>query len=150
KAVILGLLGETPDEVVVEDIEATVARVRKSASLKLLKRQDITFGPDDLLFLRKTLPYHPNGMRLVALDGAGNTLRARAYYSVGGGFVVDEEAAEGQDPLKVDATPVRHPFHSAAELLGICKQHGLRISDVMLENEKAFRPEADTRAGLLR
>jgi L-serine dehydratase len=89
-------------------------------------------------------------MRFTALDGAGAPLRARVYYSVGGGFVVDEHAAEGQSPIRADATPLAYPFTTAAELLVHCQRGGLPISRVMLENEKAWRPAAETEAALLR
>jgi L-serine dehydratase len=89
-------------------------------------------------------------MRFTATDAAGEIVLARVYYSVGGGFVVDEEAAAGQSPLKKDTRPLAYPFASAAELLSHCEASGHPISRVMLENEKAFRPEAETRSALLR
>jgi L-serine dehydratase len=150
KAVILGLLGETPDGVDVERVDATVASVRRSGRLSLLGRHPIAFEEPALAFLRKSLPFHPNGMRFTALDAAGQELRARVYYSVGGGFVVNEEAARGESPIKEDEAPTPFPFRSGAELLRICADHALSISQVMLENEKALRPEADIRAELLR
>jgi L-serine dehydratase len=69
---------------------------------------------------------------------------------VGGGFVVDENAASGQNPIKEESTALPFPFHTAAELLGHCRKHGVPMSHVMLENEKAWRPEPEIRAGLLR
>jgi L-serine dehydratase len=150
KAVILGLMGETPDGVDVERVDATVASVRRSGRLSLLGRHPIAFEDPALAFLRKSLPFHPNGMRFTALDAAGRELRARVYYSVGGGFVVDEQAARGESPIKEDETPVPFPFRSGAELLRRCADHGLSISQVMLENEKAVRAEVDVRADLLR
>src|SRR5262249_33857794 len=84
------------------------------------------------------------------LDAHGEALRARVYYSVGGGFVVDESAAEGQSPVKEDATPLPCPFRTAAELLAHCRERQVRISQVMLENERVWRPEPEIRAGLLR
>jgi L-serine dehydratase len=89
-------------------------------------------------------------MRFSAWDTAGAELAVRIYYSVGGGFVVNESATPGESPLREDETPVRFPFRSAAELLAHCERERLSISSVMLENEKAWRSEADIRAGLLR
>jgi L-serine dehydratase len=151
KAVILGLLGETPEGVDVETIADRVAAVRQSSRLRVLGRHEVEFRePEHLLFKRESLPYHPNGLRFTALHDAGRALHARAYYSVGGGFVVDEEAAAGQSPIKEDARPLAHPFASGDELLAQCEATGFPISRVMLENERAFRPEAETRAGLRR
>jgi len=151
KAVILGLMGQTPEGVDVSGIPDLVARVRREGRLPLLGRHEIGFKEaEHLHMLRKTLPYHPNGMRFTALDADGHALRTRVYYSVGGGFVVDEQVAEGKSPIKPDATPLPYPFRSAIELLGHCKAHGLSISRVMLENEKVWRTEEDVRAGLLR
>ena len=93
RAVILGLMGETPEGVDIESIPGKVAAVRDRGRLKLLGEHDVAFRPkEDLRFLRESLPFHPNGMRFTALDAKGEPLRSRVYYSVGGGFVVDEEA----------------------------------------------------------
>jgi L-serine dehydratase len=87
-------------------------------------------------------------MTLAALDEAGNTLAKRTYYSVGGGFVVDETQV-GADRIQADATQLQYPYRSGAELLALCEKHGLSISSLMLENEKAWRPEAEVRQKLL-
>jgi L-serine dehydratase len=150
KAVILGLLGETPEGVEVEAIPALVAAVRREGRLALLGKHPVAFREAEHLLLHRTsLPFHPNGMRFTALGGGGE-LRSRVYYSVGGGFVVDEAATFGASPVKEDERPLPHPFASAAELLDHCRRAGLPMSRIMLENEGAFRPEAETRAALLR
>jgi len=87
-------------------------------------------------------------MRFFAYDGAGAEVRERTYYSVGGGFVVDEAAA-GADRIKPDDTPVRYPFSTGAELLAHCDASGLPLSAVMLANELSWRSEAEVRDGLL-
>jgi L-serine dehydratase len=151
RAVILGLMGETPEEVDVETITPRVSAVRESGRLRVLGRHEVAFRPaEHLAFRRESLPFHPNGMRFTALDAQGEPLRARVYYSVGGGFVVGEDAAEGKGPNAEGGRRVPHPFTTAAELLQACATHGLAISEVMLRNETARRPEADVRAGLLR
>jgi L-serine dehydratase len=151
RAVILGLMGETPEGVDIEAIPDTVAAVRDTGQLRVLHEHEVVFRPkEDLKFLRESLPFHPNGMRFTALDAQGTPLRARVYYSVGGGFVVDEQATGAGAPIKEDTNRLPHPFKTAAELLKICAQNHLSISDVMLANEKTVRPEADIRAGLLR
>jgi L-serine dehydratase len=103
----------------------------------------------DLRFLqRESLPRHPNGMRFRALDGAGAELLAGNYYSVGGGFVLSEREADAGAAGAANVT-VPHPFRSASELLELCGRHGKPIADLVLENELAWRDEAEVRAGLL-
>jgi L-serine dehydratase len=117
----------------------------------LLRLREIVFRETEhLQMLRKTLPYHPNGMRFRAFDASGAELVGRVYYSVGGGFVVDDQAAQGQSPIRADQTAQRFPFRTAADLLALCQKNGLSISDVMLANEKAWRSEDEIRGGLLR
>jgi L-serine dehydratase len=150
KAVLLGLEGQKPESVDPEAAEQRLAEIREARQLRLLGRHPIAFTEDAHLTLhrRKSLPYHSNGMVFRALDAAGQTLSARTYYSVGGGFVVDEAAA-GADRIKPDATPLRYPFTTGAQLLRHCAESGRSISDIMLENETAWRTEAEIRAGLL-
>jgi L-serine dehydratase len=150
KAVMLGLEGEAPETVDTGTVAERLAQIRETGRLCLLGRKTIAFAEKDHLVLhrRKSLPHHPNGMRFTASDAAGQELRGAVYYSVGGGFVVDE-AALGADRIKPDTTPLPYPFTTGAELLRLCRQHGLSISELMLENEKAWRDEAEIRARLL-
>ncbi|MBS0551273.1 MAG: L-serine ammonia-lyase, partial [Proteobacteria bacterium] len=151
KAVLLGLEGEAPDLVDPEQVDSKLARIRGEQRLLLAGEHPIAFVERDHLVMhrRQSLPFHPNGMRITAFDAAGETLRSKVYYSVGGGFVVDESAA-GADRIVEDTTPLTHPFHSAAELLARCRESNASISQLMLENERAWRSDAETRAGLLR
>src|SRR5690606_3007648 len=96
----------------------------------------------------KALPYHANGMTLWAYDASGATLLEKTYYSVGGGFVVDEEAV-GADRIKLDDTVLKYPFRTGDELLRLTRETGLSISALMLENERAWRTEEEIREGLL-
>ncbi|GHJ10492.1 L-serine dehydratase [Micromonospora humidisoli] len=150
RAVLLGLAGESPETVDTDSVGPRVAEIRARRRLALLGSQEIDFEPDRDLVLhrRRSLPYHPNGMIFSAWDAAGAQLRTRTYYSVGGGFVVDEAAA-GADRITADTTAVRHPFSTGAELLDVTAGTGLSISGVMLANELSWRSEADVRAGLL-
>ena len=150
RAVLLGLEGEVPETVDTDSVGPRVERIRTQRRLDLFGSQGIDFDPDADLVLhrRRSLPYHPNGMTFAAYDAAGNEVRSRTYYSVGGGFVVDEAAA-GADRIKADTTRVKHPFLTGAELLEVTTGTGLSISGVMLANELSWRSEADVRAGLL-
>ena len=150
KAVLLGLQGEAPDLVDTGTVAAKLEVIRSSKRLQLLGEKDIAFNEGEQLLMvkRQSLPFHPNGMRFTAYDAAGSELLNKVYYSVGGGFVVNEEAA-GKDRIVPDTTTLRYPFKSAAEMLRMCAEHQLSVSQLMLENESAWRPEAETRAGLL-
>ncbi len=150
KAVVLGLSGEEPESVDPAAADPLVAGVRESGRLRLLGEREIACdsGEDVVLHRRKRLPFHSNAMRFAALDQAGSEISARTYYSVGGGFVLGEDAA-GQPQIVPDATPVPFPFLSGAQLLGRCADHGLPISGVMLANELVRRDEAAVRSGLL-
>ncbi|HYD95526.1 MAG TPA: L-serine ammonia-lyase [Noviherbaspirillum sp.] len=151
KAVILGLLGEAPDLVDTDTVEGTLAKVRSSKRIVLLGEREVTFIESEhlLLYKRQSLPHHPNGMRFTAYGAGAQEIESKVYYSVGGGFVVNEDAV-GADRIVPDTTLVRYPFKSAEQLLATCREHKLSISQLMLENEKAWRPEEETRQGLLR
>ncbi|MBH3426274.1 L-serine ammonia-lyase [Pseudomonas alkylphenolica] len=149
KAVLLGLEGEHPDTVETSMVADRLGMIRQHGRLSLLGEKSIRFvEKEHLAMIRKPLPYHPNGMILRAFDAAGLQLCSREYYSVGGGFVVDE-AAVGVDRIVEDRTPLRFPFLSGRELLAQCTQHGLSISQLMAENETAWRSPEQTREGLL-
>ncbi|MGV9787892.1 L-serine ammonia-lyase [Streptomyces sp. NPDC003435] len=150
KAVLLGLEGASPRTVDVEGADDRVEAIRTSGRLNLLGEHEIAFSYDDDLVLhrRETLPYHANGMTLWAYDASGAELLTKTYYSVGGGFVVDEEAV-GADRIVLDDTVLKYPFRTGDELLRLTKETGLSISALMLENERAWRTEDEIRAGLL-
>ncbi|MFM9443345.1 L-serine ammonia-lyase [Streptomyces acidiscabies] len=150
KAVLLGLEGDSPRTVDVEGADERVEAIKSTGSLRLLGEREIAFSFDDDLILhrRKALPYHANGMTLWAYDASGAEVLTRTYYSVGGGFVVDEEAV-GADRIKLDDTALKYPFRTGDELLRLTQETGLSISSLMLENERAWRTEDEIRAGLL-
>jgi len=149
KAVILGLEGNRPETVDTDNADARVAEVRADRRLRLSGARDIEFDADDVVMHRtKTLPAHPNGMIFRAFDPARKMLLESTYYSVGGGFVVDEAAA-GADRIVEDSTPIPYPFTTGAELLAVCAESGKRISDIMMANELAWRTEEEVRAELL-
>ncbi|MBB0243711.1 L-serine ammonia-lyase [Streptomyces alkaliphilus] len=156
KAVLLGLEGHAPDTVDVERADAEVERIRGEKRLRLLGAEAadgpvLDFDPDTDLVLhrRRSLPYHANGMTLCARDADGEQVLEKTYYSVGGGFVVDGDAV-GEKRIKPDDTELRHPFRTGDELLRLTRETGLSVSALMLENETAWRPEAEVRDGLLR
>jgi len=150
KAVMLGLEGEAPELIDPATIPDRIAAIRSRKALRLLGGQRVDFNEADHLVFhrRRTLPFHPNGMCFTASDARGEPLCSRTYYSVGGGFVVNN-ADIGEQRIKEDDMRLPHPYQSGAELLQHCVTHGLSISALMLENEQAWRSEPAIRDGLL-
>ncbi|MCQ9164459.1 L-serine ammonia-lyase [Arthrobacter sp. STN4] len=150
KAVVLGLAGHEPETVDTSKADDLVAAAALDAELMLAgtRRVEFNFEEDVLLHRRKSLPAHPNGMTFRAFDHLGDVVRERSYYSVGGGFVVDEQAV-GADRVVLDDTVLPYPFTTADELLATCAREGLSISGVMLANEMVWHTEEELRAKLL-
>ena len=150
KAVVLGLTGEQPHLVDPVAADPAVAAVRTTGRIALGGVREVPFAVDDdvVLHRRKRLAFHSNGMLFTARDAEGGVIDRREYYSVGGGFVLDEDDA-GRPLLVEDPTPVRHPFSTGDEMLARTHETGRRISDVMLANELSWRSEDEVRAGLL-
>ncbi|HJU84026.1 MAG TPA: L-serine ammonia-lyase [Holophagaceae bacterium] len=147
KAVMLGLEGETPEGVPIESVPARLTAIREGGRLNLLGEHAIAFKEaDHLRFERKTLPFHPNGLRFTAWDGDGVELDSKVYFSIGGGFVVDEG---GGAEAESESHKLPYRFASGAELLAICEREGLSISAVMAANEAALKRVPDLRQGLL-
>jgi L-serine dehydratase len=147
RAIILGLLGETPDQVDPETIDNKLQVVRDTESIDLLGQHRIEFDePKDLLFRKtETMPGHSNTVRFTALDAKGQALASDIYYSVGGGFI----QREGDDALTSQKrAAVPYPFRSADDLLRIGEETGFSIWQIALANERAWRPEAEIRTYL--
>ena len=150
-AVLLGLEGYEPESVDPLAVNDILLRIRKDNQLHLNSKRLIDFleSEDLIMHKRKALPFHPNGMRIYAFNQQGEIICQRDYYSVGGGFVVDEDAV-GADRIKEDDTQLPYPYHSADELLSLCNQHDMRICDLMMENEKSWREEVQVKSELLK
>ncbi|ALM53532.1 L-serine ammonia-lyase [Halomonas huangheensis] len=146
-ATVMGLMGERPDRIDPAMVAPCVEELLESQTLMLDGRVAVPFiWARDLQWHDESLPYHPNAMTLIA-KGHSEELARETYYSIGGGFVVDEaQAREGS--LDSDTTALPYDFNSAAELMALCRLHDLSISELMMENEKAWRSEAEVRAGL--
>jgi L-serine dehydratase len=153
KAVILGLAGELPETVDTDNVENFLEQTRKTEKLALLGEHEVTFPSEGAITFhrRKTMPKHANAMELKLLKG-DDVIYSDLYYSIGGGFIVrDEDFDETlEEAIEQSSKPIPYPFDSAAELLGHCKEHGLRISSLMMANEKVFRSEDEIRDGLMK
>ncbi len=137
KSVVIGLLGERPALVNPEIIDPTVESIKSDGRLNLLGKYDIEFiWERDMLLLEENLPYHPNAMRLNAYSAGGEQLYSNTYYSIGGGFVIDESHASSDAHL-VPQVELPYEFNNAVELLELCKANNFTISQLMMENEKS-------------
>jgi L-serine dehydratase len=150
-AVLWGLEGADPESVDPVFGRQRADEIRQSGRLRLNGKHEIEFDQDEdlILYRRRSLPFHPNGMTFTGFDEASEVVSERTYYSIGGGFVLDDDGS-GHPQFVPDPTEVPYPFRTGNELLRACADHGLSISDVMLANECARRSEAEVRAGLLR
>ncbi len=142
RAVLLGLSGNEPATIDPALIESTVAQIRSAQRIHLAGTRSIPFDEArDLLFRREQMfppgarMQHPNGLRCTVFDSEGAVLDQRTYFSVGGGFIVEDGTTE---TLVQNQKRIPFPFHSAAELLTLAHQHELSISQLMLENECAL------------
>ena len=149
KAVLMGLEGHWPNEIDPDLIPDALARIRKEKRIRLLGRHKIAFDEKQDLAMnkRQKLPFHTNGMRFAAYDAAGDVLATRDYYSVGGGFVVNQDEA-AEDRIVADTTELPYPFRSGADLLAQCENNGLNIAGLMFANEHAWRDGTAIRQGL--
>jgi len=143
RAVLLGLAGNEPATIDPAAIEATVAAIRQERRLRLAGKREIGLDEArDLIFHRDTMyppgakTQHPNGLRMTAFDAAGAVVDQRTFFSVGGGFIV-EDGADAQAAAQ-SGSQVPYPFRSAAELLANADQNGLTIAGLMMANERAL------------
>jgi L-serine dehydratase len=145
-AILLGLSGDDPVDFEVDQVLPKTENIRSSKKLQLAGKKEIGFSADDdLLFLfNESLPYHPNAVTFQAFLSDGTAV-SETYYSIGGGFVVREG---GQDSSKTEVD-LPFPIETAHNLLHWCIKTGLKISEVVMENELAWRTEQETRTGVL-
>lgn len=146
-ALLLGLEGELPELVDPDVIIPRYLALKSGAKLRLAGTHWVAFDEARDVQLRwECLPQHTNGLQLAAFDVAGQVLLAKTYYSVGGGFVVDDDEPQ----FAIDSMPaaVPFPFSSAAELVALCQQHQLSIAELMLANEKVHRTESAIASGV--
>src|SRR5688572_26782803 len=149
KAVLMGLEGHLPNEIDPDLIPEALERIRSSKRINLFGRHEIGFDEkhDLIMNKRQKLPFHTNGMRFTAFDADGNVIATRDYYSVGGGFVVNQDEA-AEDRIVADTTDQPYPFHSGDQLLAQAASSGLTIAEMMMANERVWRSDEQINAGL--
>ncbi len=146
-AVQLGLAGEDPVTCEVNGIDAKVDKIRRDKKLRLNGQFEIDFDPlTDIEFLfEESLPFHPNAMTFLLTLQNGEQL-ASTWYSIGGGFVLKEGETAAGGKSSVD---LPFPIDTARQLLQWCIKTGFSISELVMENEQAWRSEAETKAGVM-
>ncbi len=148
-AVMMGLEGQWPDRIDPDIIPASMARIRGDKRIRLHGVHEIGFDEkhDMIMNKRQKLPFHTNGMRFTAYDAAGEVIATRDYYSVGGGFVVNQDEA-AEDRIVADTSVVPYPFASGDELLMRARDTGLSFAQMIYANEQVWRSAAEIDAGL--
>jgi len=140
-AIIMGLAGYLPHNVDIEGIPGFIAKVNKTTQLPLAEGKQVArFDPaTDMIFHKTFLPLHENGMTITALADTA-VLYKQTYYSIGGGFIVDEAHFNQQEehPIKVP-----YPYANAADLLRHCQESGLSLSSLVMKNELALHSKAE-------
>lgn len=146
-AIQLGLMGYDPETIETKFIDTIVEKIRKDEKINLSGTHEIGFFYDrDIIFSDEILPLHANAMKLSA-SNADEILRSDTFYSVGGGFVLNEEEMIKETPEEKSVVP--YPFHTAEQLLILCKTYNLSISELIMENEKTWRTEQQIKEGIL-
>ena len=157
RAVVMGLAGYEPETVPAGICRDHMEAVETAGVLEVHGVGPVPFSPAaDIRFLPgRVLPYHVNGMTLTAHRAGGGEALRRTFYSVGGGFVMEDAGEPGAPSIRALAAPgaararaAPHPFSSSAELLEICRREGLAVSDVVMANEASARPREEVIAHL--
>lgn len=139
-AVMLGLSGQDPEYIPVENIDGIIKTIEKTNTLLLANEYAISFHiHDDIIFNKDFLPFHSNGMMFTAYNAVGDEYTA-TYYSIGGGFVVKEERTNAKEKIKIKCA-FPYLVNKAAELLNFCISEEKSISEIVYENEKSMRTE---------
>src|SRR6478672_1907781 len=155
-AILLGLEGFHPEQILPEEVEGRLAAIAETGTLQLAGAGDgdgvaLPYGVQDMVLRPLTiLPRHTNGMTFTVSDADGEVLHKATFFSVGGGFIVregEEDAALKELDESKKELPL--PFRTAAELLGRCQSKGLSIGEIMFVNERASKTEEEIREGLL-
>ena len=153
KAVILGLAGQLPESCDPDAVPGILKKVEDHEQIEMANGHSARFPREGAIVFhrRKTLKEHSNGMELIAYDHNKEVVMSEIYFSIGGGFIVKAEDFANEKAAATQFAadnPPPYPFNTGAELLKLCKDHGLSIAALMMENEKAIRTEAEIVQGL--
>lgn len=144
-AVMLGLMGHHPTTIAVEKIDEYIGDVYQRRILQLNSKASIVFNPlENIAFIYEKLPFHPNALTFVAQFANGRGI-AETYYSIGGGFVIQEDSK----PTDNQTITLPYPIDKEADIQAYVDTTGLAIHSIVLQNELAWRKEDEIRNGLL-
>ncbi len=148
-AILLGLEGHLPDTVNPDLIHPRAQEIIQNRQINLLGKHTVPFDflYDFIFNFKDLLPAHTNGMRFKAFDKNNNEIYSHIYYSIGGGFIVDE--IQASNPQPTNEIPIPYPFSTTKELLKHCEDNNLSIKDIMLANESCLRPADEVKAKLM-
>ena len=147
-AVMLGLSGQDPEYIPIENIDKIIQAIKKTHQLNLAEKKSIAFDPKtDVVFNRDFLPFHSNGMRFTAYTENG--VYESTFYSIGGGFVVKEERNAAKEKLQIKCA-FPFPIDNADQLLVYMQEEQKSVSEIVYENEKSMRPEPEIHSELMR
>lgn len=147
-AVMLGLSGQDPEYIPVENIDKIISSIKNTNQLNLGNQHLISFNAEnDIVFNRNFLPFHANGMTFTAITSSGEY--SSTFYSIGGGFVVKEERENAKKKSKIKCA-FPYPIQNADELLNYCLSQNRKISEIVYDNEKAMRSEEEINSELMR
>ncbi len=150
KAILLGLLGETPEDADPTKVKQQLEQIEQTTSIHLLSQKHIQFNREKHLVFhyKKTLPHHANGMRFTLFDSQNRRLLSQETYSVGGGFVVNAEDFAQKEHISTQQTSIPYPFLTAKELLGYCQNQSQSIREIIWQNERTWRSDHEIERGL--
>jgi L-serine dehydratase len=147
-AVMLGLSGQNPEYIPVENIDKIISSIKSNNQINLGNQSLISFDVEkDIIFNKNFLPFHANGLTFTAFTS--NKEFASTFYSIGGGFVVKEERVNAKKKSQIKCA-FPYPIQNAEELLGYCNSLNKSISEVVFENEKSMRSEEEIHSELMR
>jgi len=148
-AIQLGLAGTDPEHIPVDDIQSIIDAIKASRQITINNKHTIDFNPKDaIIFNREFLPFHSNGLKFSAFKN-DELISSEIYYSIGGGFVVQENRTREKEKARIYST-FPYPIQTAKKLEKYCKEKQLKISDIVLENEKSLRTESEIDVKILR
>ncbi len=141
-AVLLGLFGDEPKTIDTSTMNQKFQKIKDTKVIKLLDNISISFDYEkDLIFKMEFLSFHANAIKLYAYDKNGCKLIHKTYYSIGGGLILDEDEIDKEETKDIKQIP--YPFDNAKELIELCKKNSLKISELVMENEKSYRSEEE-------
>ncbi|KAI9288797.1 L-serine ammonia-lyase [Umbelopsis sp. AD052] len=168
-AILMGVEGEAPESVETSTIKSRVQDIHTNKSLRINGTHRIHFDPEKHLIFNyfQSLPQHPNGLRFCAYDKDTNLIATNEYFSIGGGFVVNDktqmdhgenvyykqdfsEESSLADRQQQDIAVAALPFKNAQELLEVCRRENMTIAQVVFENELKWRSAEEIRDRLLK